>query len=92
MAAVHEGFVQRWPEEILYGLLYVVLPLSPLIFPSLWLVVNYIILARVLSVFHKFKRKKVRLEIQENDNYNNLIAKIRNSVRPSCLLYIAVQA
>ena len=60
MTAVHKAFVERWPEEILYGLLYILLPTSPLVFPSLWLVVNYIILARVLSVFHKFKRKKVR--------------------------------
>lgn len=54
-----EYFSRRWTEEFLYGLIYVLLPLSPLMFPSFWLGVNYIILARVLSVFQKFKRKKV---------------------------------
>ncbi|OQV16992.1 Transmembrane protein 94 [Hypsibius exemplaris] len=56
----NSGYEERWAEEFLYGNLYVLLPLSPLVFPSLWLGVNYIILARVLSVYQKFRRKKFK--------------------------------
>ncbi|XP_055339776.1 transmembrane protein 94-like [Paramacrobiotus metropolitanus] len=55
-----ESTKRRWAEEFLFGWLYVLLPLTSLVFPSLWLGMNYIILARVLSVFQKFKRKKLK--------------------------------